>query len=186
MLDIQPIVTENLHLIPYKEKFDEYIIRLHNESGFMVYDDNDPVKSKEQYIGYIHSLIDTNVAVMWMVKHGEFKINLGIIYLTDIIQGITANLHPVIDRKGYKIYLQMNGGSKLKFMEEAAMPVIKYGFDKFKLQRVGGGFFEHNRFAISFVKKLGFRQEGFIRHGTKIKDEPQNLIILGILKEEVK
>ncbi len=186
MLDIQPIITQNLYLIPYKKEFDEYIMHLHDKSFSTTYDDNDPVKSRQQYLDYIHSLIETNVAAPWIVRHKKFKLNLGIIYLTDIVQSITANLHPIIDREGYKMYLELNGKDKFNFMEEAAKEVLRYGFNNFKLQRIGGAFFKRNRFAIDFVKRLGFQQEGYIRRGTKVKNKPEDLIILGILKEEIK
>lgn len=186
MLDTQLLITESLHLIPYKREFDDYIMRLHNDAARTTYDDNDPVKQKEQYINYIHNLIDNNSAVMWLIRHRNFKIPLGIVYLTDIIPGIMANFHPVIDREGYKVYIQLNGNAKFRFMREAAPVVISYGFRTFDLQRIGGSFFSINKFAISFVKKLGFRQEGIIRHGTKVNGKPEDLTILGVTKDEWK
>ncbi len=184
MLDLQVLITEHLYLIPYKREFDDYIMRIHNEASFMAYDDNDPVKQREQYLNYIHQLIETGSSAMWLIKHRKFKINLGIIYLTDIIFGITANLHPLIDRAGYRLYLQLNGKERLRFMKEAVMPVIKVGFESFKVQRIGGAFLHFNKQAIRFVKGLGLKQEGLIRHGSRVNDAPQDLVILGMVRKE--
>ena len=187
MFDTQLLITESLHLIPYKREFDDYIMRLHNDAARTTYDDNDPVKSKEQYLNFIHQLIEVNkTTVLWIIRHRKFKIPLGIIYLTDILQGTSANFHPVIDKEGYKIYIQLNGNAKFRFMREAAPVVIDYGFRTFDLQRIGGLFFSINKPAISFVKRLGFRQEGLIKHGSKVRGKPQDIVILGVIKDEWK
>ena len=95
-------------------------------------------------------------------------------------------MHPILDREGYKKYLQMcNGDPRVKVMDEASVVTIRYVIKKFNLVKITGGFFEHNLPAINLCKRLGFKEEGLVRNDAIQNGKLVNVKLLSLLKEEV-
>ena len=185
MIRVMPIECDDFKLMPYTTNDDNYIIRLHDASGFYTYDDVDRPKDSLMHKQRIKFAIDINT-VGWICWLKEPVLRIGMVYFSDIILGIGAMFHPVIDKDGYKLYIERNH----HFGKESPMLIIsrqaiKYVFNLLKLQRVSAGFFTFNLLAINLCKKLGFKEEGVIRCGSKVNGKPVDIKILGLLKEEV-
>lgn len=165
----------------------DYVIDMHRKSESTTFDDIDNFGevNDEVFKKYIYGRIapgKTLVYILWYVPKKGKPIRCGLLYLSDIIYPIMGTLHPIMDRDGYKKLLK--DGVKRNVMKEGANVLLDYAFNSLHLQRVGGSFMKLNRGAINFCKKLGFKEEGDIRHATTVKGKPENLIMLGLLNKE--
>lgn len=158
----------------------EYAAKLHRQAESTVYDDFDTPQKTEELMYNRLSSGNTLAYSIWNLLDGEYK-RCGLVYLTDMISEITATLHPVMDRQGYKEMLKK--GIKVNVMKIASEMLIKHGFDFLKLQRITGSYLKRNKGAIKFCESLGFIREGVCRHASRVNGVPEDIVILGLIKE---
>lgn len=74
---------------------------------------------------------------------------------------------------------QGNGYSK-----DALMALLNHGFNEWRLERIWGEVFEYNVKALAAFKKIGFKQEGILRHTYFKEGKYIDSIIVSMLKDE--
>lgn len=183
MIKIPPLEQEKIKLMPYNMNEDNYIISLHNQANAVVFDDVER-NSISNFKNRIKQSIETDT-LGWACWLKEPTVKLGIVYFSHVIPGISALFHFILDINAYKDYIKSNGNVKFRIMDESARLVISYLFSALQLQRITGQYFTYNRLAINFCKKLGFKEEGIIRQGTKVSGQPVDIMILGLLRNEL-
>jgi RimJ/RimL family protein N-acetyltransferase len=67
---------------------------------------------------------------------------------------------------------------------EAASLLLRFGFDDLNLERIWLRAFYTNERAIALYQKLGFQQEGRLRRAAFIKGSYQDVVIMGLLRDE--
>lgn len=70
------------------------------------------------------------------------------------------------------------------YCTEAAQSVLKYAFDKLKLQRVFANYLARNPASGRVLSKLGMSQEGCFRAHRLKQGQYEDLIVCGVLKKE--
>lgn len=187
MIKIVPIEFGSFKLMPYRILDNGYVMRLHNRAGSFIYDDDVyNLRDDRVHLARIKTSIETNT-VCWICWEKELMLRFGMLYFTDIVVNVNAVFHPVIDREGYRSYISRNNHiNKESPMFEVSKVAIKYMFQVLNLQRVSGSFFMYNLSAINLCKRLGFKEEGVVRKGARVNEQPVDVKILGLLREEVK
>lgn len=71
-------------------------------------------------------------------------------------------------------------------MTEALLFVLKYGFEKMKLNRIQAIIDSENARSIRLVKRLGFKKEGVLRHNNYFNGRFRDEICFSLLKHELK
>lgn len=184
MYKIEPIETENLKLMPGTSLDNEYALVLHRANSYSIMDDTDRV-SGDNFRNKINQHLNTDT-FGWSIWLKKYTQKVGIIYYTHVIPNFSAIMHPVLDKEGFRKYLsKCNGDPRVKFMDEASAISLKYVMKKFNLVKITGGFFEHNLPAINLCKRLGFKEDGIMRHDAIHEGKLINVKVLSILKEEV-
>jgi len=97
----------------------------------------------------------------------------GILYLTSIIPRLSATAHIVYWDK------------RLRGKEEFTLNALKWVFQKFDLKKINLYLPEYASIAQHFAKKLGFQKEGQIRRWSLSKGKPFDIIVYGMIPEEV-
>ncbi|TCP52151.1 ribosomal-protein-alanine N-acetyltransferase [Tumebacillus sp. BK434] len=69
-------------------------------------------------------------------------------------------------------------------MTEAFHKLIQYGFQELGLHRLQGTVESHNAASRRLFEKIGFQQEGVLRHGAFVSGEFCDLVIYGLLRNE--
>jgi ribosomal-protein-alanine N-acetyltransferase len=67
---------------------------------------------------------------------------------------------------------------------EAAMAVLKFGFETMKLYRVGAVALHDNQASHNILEKLGMQREGIRRSATAIRGKHEDLVCYSILRPE--
>jgi RimJ/RimL family protein N-acetyltransferase len=162
----------------------DYITGLHRLASRSVFDD---IERDSIYVfkDRIKQAVDVDT-LGWVCWMKEPVVRVGIVYFSNVILGVNAIFHPILDVGGYRNYVKSNGSIRIRVMDEASLVAIRYVFSNLKLQRITGAYFVYNKLMINLCKRLGFREEGIIRHGTKVDGKPVDMIIMGLLREEVK
>lgn len=186
MRKIIPLETKRIRLMPYTTNDDSYVVDLHGKESNSVFDDFDKPKSGEEFKNRIKDYANTH-SIGWICWIKVPVLRIGVVSFSNIIPGISALFHPILDVENYKVLLRRNGKVSHKgLIEEASESAISYIMKEFQLQRITGGFFKHNKLAVNLCKRLGFKEEGIIRNGTRLNNQPVDMVILGILREEIK
>jgi ribosomal-protein-alanine N-acetyltransferase len=66
-------------------------------------------------------------------------------------------------------------------MPEAAAAVIDYGFTALGLHRIEAGVLVGNETSVRVLEKLGFREEGTLRHYLRVKGRFEEVRWFGLL-----
>jgi len=69
---------------------------------------------------------------------------------------------------------------------DAVKQLIKYGFNKMKLNRIEARMFVYNPRSHKFAKKLGFKDEGYMRKRHLFKGKFYDEYLVGLLRKEWK
>ena len=73
----------------------------------------------------------------------------------------------------------------LKGKEGFAISVVRLAFELYQLRRMSAGMPQHARYAMGFLKRIGFKREGTIRESYRYKGEWEDFHLYGLLKSEV-
>jgi [ribosomal protein S5]-alanine N-acetyltransferase len=85
---------------------------------------------------------------------------------------------------GYQLTRSDNWGKGI--MSEAIEPIIRYGFEEMKLNRIEAFVGLANPASLAIVRKLGFVEEGHVRQHYRKDGVIQDSLIFGLLKQEYK
>lgn len=185
MYKIDTLESINLILKPYSTNDCEYVCKVHAQNDYFIWDDLDNPKNSNNFIDKMNQFLNTN-SFGWVCWLKAYNIRVGILYFTNVLPELSAMVHPISDRDGYRNYLKScNGNVRIKIMQEAVMISSKYAFSFFNLLRITGGFFDYNFPAINLCKSVGFKDEGVIRNGTRHNGKIVNIKLLGLLKDEI-
>lgn len=123
--------------------------------------------TKGDFNSYLRVLLDRRSLVY------ELGNEVGIAAATEVVPGINANFHLVmLDRK-------------LAGRESLIMWVIRDIFDKLALRRLTVAFPHDRATTKKLYERLGFRREGRLRSFFPYENELKDLLVYGILKEEL-
>ena len=183
MIKVNSIEMEKMKLMPYTIGENNYVANLYKKMYRYTFDDIER-GSISLFESRVKQMIDID-SVCWVCWMKNPVVKVGTVGFSNVISGISALFHFVLDVSGYKSYVRNNGSIKFKVMDEASKVAIGYMFSVLKLQRITGQYFVNNRLAINLCKGLGFKEEGIIRRGTKVDGKPVDIMILGLLREEL-
>ena len=185
MITVPELKTDHLTLQPIGPDHVDYLIQVHQASRRTTFDDVDNWQEDSEFAKYILDSLAHN-ATGWILSHTETTIPLGTLYMVDILFGVTCNFHPVSDVGALKDLSPVDDrGRKIRTMDEAIAEVFPWCAENWKVQRIGGAFGAHNVPALKLCERVGMRKEGVIRHGLKVRGEPVDLVIYGLLQKEV-
>lgn len=185
MYKIDILESTNLILKPYSTNDSDYVCKVHSQNDYYIWDDLENPHSTAAFRDKMNLFLNNNT-FGWVIWYKTFTLKVGVLYFTNMISGLSTMIHPISDRQGYRDYLKLcNGNPRIKIMQEALSIACPYVFNKFKLLRITGGFFDYNTLVIHLCKNIGFKEEGLIRNGTRHNNQIVNIKLLGLLKEDV-
>lgn len=69
---------------------------------------------------------------------------------------------------------------------DAYMTLFRYAFDELRLNRINGSVISYNTISQHVTEKVGFKKEGVLRQAVFKNGKYEDVIILGILKDDYK
>jgi len=70
------------------------------------------------------------------------------------------------------------------FMKEAMLPILDYGFNQMKLNRIEAFISPKNEPSLRLVKRYGFREEGLLREHYCKDDVIEDSLVFGLLRKD--
>ena len=132
--------------------------------------------TKEGHEKWIHSMIETGLAVQMIICKIEGDIPLGSVYIRDI-----DHHH----RKGeYGIFIGETVARGQGIGTAAAELMIKYAFQELSLHRLFLRVHGDNIQAIRSYEKAGFIKEAYLRDDVYINGEYKDIVLMAILNEK--
>lgn len=136
----------------------------------------------EQARFYITSELNNGNLFIWTVYTRSIPpVFVGFIYLNDV-NAHKASIHGIMDTSFAKKVAHRRD-KKISYSTEAFRNLISYCFSK-GLHRIETDVAASNKFALTLDKKIGFREEGRMRHAVVKQSGYDDLVLLSILKEE--
>ena len=71
------------------------------------------------------------------------------------------------------------------YMSEAVQRMVRFGIRDLGLEKAYDYCFTDNAASIRVLEKTGFRQEGYIRHGVKKGDGFHDVLLFGMIREDL-
>ena len=180
------IFGEKVVLLPFFDIFDmDDFVRLHREDrrGYMCRFCLKNLNEMEAEC-YIENLIKDNQLYIWTVMLKGSDKKAGFIYLSNV-QSHCASINGIMDKEFVKSLTKKERKNKKTYADDAAIALIDTCFRN-GFQRIEGDAVEDDREAIALHKRIGFKQEGFLRKAVDISGNLKNLIIVSILEDEWK
>ena len=70
------------------------------------------------------------------------------------------------------------------YMQEATQPIVNYGFETLNLNRIGAKVYTDNTGSIGVLQKLGMTREGLLRQYHIANNQPKDVYIYSVLRDE--
>ena len=70
------------------------------------------------------------------------------------------------------------------YMTEAVRQMTRFGFEDLDLEKICAYCFTDNAASVRVLEKVGFKQEGHIRHAVRKNGEFSDVLLFGIIREE--
>jgi ribosomal-protein-alanine N-acetyltransferase len=83
---------------------------------------------------------------------------------------------------GYELY--EDKWKEKGLMKEALVPIINFGFEEMKLNRIEAFVGPKNEASMKLVKKFGFKHEGVMRQHYNYNGTLEDSLVFGLLREE--
>lgn len=83
---------------------------------------------------------------------------------------------------GYMLY--DNSDMKKGIMTEAIIPTIAFGFNEMRLNRIEAFVGPDNEASLNIMKKMGFKQEGYLKQHYRKGDIIEDSVLFALLKDE--
>ena len=189
---MQIIEGKKTILFPMKFTDVDYYVDLHIKEKKKVFTDLERtyLKTDEQIREFLLYRLSLPTTLAWVIvtKEGKASKKIGFVVLTEWVKGILANIHGTLDASIYKGLLKKYKGNKEKIYiaDDAYRAIVKYCFSDLKLLRVGTMTAKSNKLALQISTRIGLKKEGEMRNAIINNGKPENLVFMGILKEEFK
>jgi len=95
------------------------------------------------------------------------------------------SIHPVYRNAELQIRIGEAQEHGKSYGTKACRLLLKHGFEDLNLKRIYLSVFEGNERAVRLYKKLGFKEEGLFREHCFINGKFVNLVMMGLLKNEL-
>lgn len=128
----------------------------------------------EAWIATHQERFDAGEMVTWAVTLREGGPLLG---------GIGLRLEPAHDRAGLGYWIAVPHWNQ-GYCTEAALAVLRYGFQDRGLHRIGATHFAGNPASGRVMQKIGMTREGCLRHHIKKWGRYEDLVYYGLLRDE--
>lgn len=131
---------------------------------------------QEQFNNDIKSRFNSRCDIVWTVwtKQGKASKKIGIILLSDICYGLSAEIHGVYDRDN------MKG----KLSDKSFKLALDFCFNNIGCARVNARFFEKNKLLIDFLSRHGFRRNAYLKKSVYINENIHDTYIYGLLEDD--
>lgn len=132
--------------------------------------------TKEQHENWLKTQVYTHKTAQFIIIESSSNYEIGSAYLRDI------------DRKNSKAELGIYIG-EIEYLgkgygREVILLLLKYGFEKLKLNKIFLRVLKENANAIKAYEKVGFEVEGIFKEDVKINDEYRDVVFMSILNKE--
>ncbi|MFD1738848.1 GNAT family N-acetyltransferase [Bacillus salitolerans] len=170
--------TDRLILRKIREEDADFLLEHFGNPEVVRYFGMSPMKERESAIGFIDSFKDgfeNNTVMRWAITDKETGKTMGTVGFHNISNSyrrceVGYDLSPAFWGKG--------------IMPEALAIVIDFLFENRQMNRVGATIVNHNAASSRVVEKLGFKNEGLLRHYIIQEGELLDAYMFSILKEE--
>ena len=154
----------------------DYIIRWRNSDEVRTHFIYQELFTKEGHEKWMHSMIETGIAVQMIICNIEGDIPLGSVYIRDIDRQ---------HQKGeYGIFIGETSARGRGIGTAAAELMIKYAFQELNLHRLFLRVHGDNPQAIGSYEKAGFIKEAYLRDDVYINGEYKDIVLMAILNEK--
>jgi RimJ/RimL family protein N-acetyltransferase len=181
----QPILTSgDIVLVPTVVKDIDYIWGLLDqwESGSVW---KSMYKDYQEFRQDLEGRLKNPTDMLWTMwtKAGKSSKKFGVILLSDICYGLSAEVHGVIDKSIYQI---VAGKQKPKFTlaDKALRMVLKYCFNDLGVARVNGTFYQRSPLIEALLRRNGFKRNALLRKSVYVNGEIRDTYIFGILEDD--
>jgi UDP-4-amino-4,6-dideoxy-N-acetyl-beta-L-altrosamine N-acetyltransferase len=169
------LASERIYLRPMEENDADDIVRWRNAEYIIKMMFSDDRITKEGHIEWFRN-IDRKKRLDYMICIKADDKSIGSINLSDIdLKNQKAELGIYIGEQEY----QGQG-----FASEAMKLLLDHAFNKISIRRIYLKVLSFNQPAINLYKKIGFKEEGVLRQDIYKSGAFQDVIIMGILKDE--
>jgi RimJ/RimL family protein N-acetyltransferase len=119
----------------------------------------------------------TQVVLMVEARHGTWTAPVGVVRLFNIhlLEGYAFLETVIADRRAIRRGFGVEAGKLISY----------YGVDVLGLRRIEAKVYEYNVLSMNSLKRNGFRQEGVLRQAGYDGTRYWDVIVFGILKEEI-
>jgi len=129
-----------------------------------------PDGAAEEWIAKQQEEFDANRSVNFVIDNGEVAGGIGLAAKGDAIAEIGYWIGVPFWNRGYA--------------SEAAIEVVRYGFEERGLERIYAQYFSRNAASGRVLQKAGMQYEGTLRRHLKKWDEYVDLVCYGIVRED--
>lgn len=166
--------SDRLLLKPIEEEDLYQLMEFRWDKDIMFYTLHEPISKKDQ-MEWFRSLTKKDLALSVFWKENDEQILIGTIGLFNID----------MRHQRASIRMRLSLGYQGKGVgREAARMLFTYGFNTLNLHRIDGIQFRENVASVTFLKRLGFKEEGLLRgyfyHDGVFKDAS----FIGLLKDD--
>lgn len=166
--------SERLLLKPIEEEDILELLEIRWDADVMKLSLHESISEKEQYEWY-NSQTRKDLALSVFLKEDEKKILIGTIGL--------YNINMRHQRAVFRMRLSQKAQGKGVGFEAGCM-LMEYGFNVLNLHRITGDQFAVNKAAVTFCRKMGFKEEGIFRKHHYQNGEFRDVSLVGLLKED--
>ena len=166
--------SERLLLKPIEEEDIYKLLEIRWDKEVMYYSLHEPI-SKKQQLAWFNSLSGKDLVLSVFLKENNDIKLVGTIGLYNIDQ----RHQRAVFRMRLDKYCQ---GKGIGF--EAGRMLMEYSFNILNLHKITGDQFRENTAAVTFCKKLGFKEEGLLKKHFYQNGEFRDVSIVGLLKED--
>lgn len=152
------------------------ILKWRNSQHVMnVFIDRNPL-TEQTHLLWLENYVKTGKVAQYIAYDEDNKVDFGSVYLRDIDhKNKKAEFGIFI---GEKEYIGRGVGS------EITRQLVNKGFNELGLNRIYARILKYNDASYNMFIKLGFKKDAVLREDVIINDEPVDVYIVSILKEE--
>lgn len=129
-------------------------------------------ETKGDFGSFLNVFLNPRAVWLEIIRETD-HMNVGAMYLTDVVLGYDAKGH----------FTFWDGVARGR--EVLVTRAMKWGFERYSLERITSEIPVYQSGVIRFARRLGFKEEGRRRHGVKRHGDWVDQVIYGILKEEL-
>lgn len=177
MIDTIPIISKgDFVLVPTDKSDIKYIWDILNhwtscEAWKSMY------KSFQDFEDDINYRMDKDLIWTCWTKNGKASKKFGMIMLTNIAYGLSADIHGIADKSYMK-------ESRTSIVDRSFDSVLSYAFNELKVARVNATFYRKDTMLEAFLKRQGFKRNAILKKSCYINGEVADTFIYGLLEDD--